>query len=168
MPSFLSIPVEIRSKILLHAADTEIRVCHPESCGPTEGYHESRLVGPNLNLLLVCRQLSDEMNSLDLQYRISIFYMCLMDIYTLIGPSRRRKCTLVLSPWQYEATFMGKPEVQQHPSERFEANMRNYQRDMKNLRPGANFTYKTVRWEYTGTRDNYGSETHYYDLIYTF
>jgi hypothetical protein len=170
MPSFLSIPVEIRLKILHYAADTEIHVCGNElgDCEIVQrAPHKPLLVDPNLNLRLVCRQLSYDFSRLKIRYTLGMSRMCILEIYTLLSPNRRQQCTFVISPWIYEPIYQERSYViEKHPSARFDPDL--LIRDLEPLRPGANFTFKTVHWEYAGVKHKWGQDSALYDLTYTF
>jgi hypothetical protein len=83
MPTLLSLPVEIRTMILQYAVAREVHVCHRECTSQTsEDHHKAQLRGPNLNLMLVCRQFYQEITSLKLHYRITVAYWtCARVIY---------------------------------------------------------------------------------------
>jgi hypothetical protein len=115
MPTFLSLPVEIRSMILGYAVAREIRVCGYR-CRSTNhrraAEHKSRLSGPNLNLLLVCRRVNQEVKSLDLRYRIYVGgCVCLDEVYLSLKPGLLARNQIVLS----QIAFKPQSEVEKQP-----------------------------------------------------
>jgi hypothetical protein len=126
MATLLSPPSEIRSMILLHAANTEMHICK-RGCSLHRHGLKPLLTGPNLNLLFICRQIHQENTSLNLRSSIIISANCMATVYRLMSPNWRQKGQLVLKQWatvwkekslvehMRTWTYTGKPHMSRSP-----------------------------------------------------
>jgi hypothetical protein len=80
------------------AFDREVSVCRSALCGPD---HRQFLVNPNLSLLLICRQATEELKLLDIQHRFIVGNLgCALNICRILKPSQlRRVQVLVTACW---------------------------------------------------------------------
>jgi hypothetical protein len=100
MPSFLSIPLEIRTMIWQDVVEREIHACN-SSCAQGEGSHESSFRIPNANLLLICRQAKDEIESLHVHYRFQVEnVLCCEALAQLLNPNQLARSQFIYR-WEF-------------------------------------------------------------------
>jgi hypothetical protein len=77
------------------AFDREVSVCGP---GLSDHRHRQFLVNPNLSLLLICRQATEELKLVDVQYRFVVGHLsCAFGIRTILKPSQLLRIQVIVA-----------------------------------------------------------------------